>query len=42
MSEGGRQARRPKSRPETLRRRTAILKAATEVFGMKGYANASL
>ena len=34
--------RRPKSRPETLRKRTAILKAATEVFGLKGYANASL
>ncbi len=34
--------RPPKTRPETLRRRTAILKAATEVFGLKGYSNASL
>lgn len=36
------QGRLPKTRPETLRRRIAILKAATEVFGLKGYANASL
>lgn len=31
-----------KSRPETIRKKQEILQAATEVFGQKGYTNASL
>lgn len=34
--------RSPKSRPETVAKRMVILKQAVEVFGEKGYANASL
>jgi Transcriptional regulator len=32
----------PKSRPETLERRAEILRAATQVFAAKGFANATL
>lgn len=34
--------RRPRSRPETLRKRAEILRAAVEIFGSKGYANGTL
>ncbi|MFZ4893014.1 TetR/AcrR family transcriptional regulator [Plantibacter sp. Mn2098] len=34
--------RQPRSRPETLLKRTEILKAAAETFGSKGYANGTL
>ncbi|HEY1105944.1 MAG TPA: TetR/AcrR family transcriptional regulator, partial [Agromyces sp.] len=35
-------AKRPKSRPETLAKRREILRAATEVFGSKGFTNGTL
>ncbi|RMB57270.1 TetR/AcrR family transcriptional regulator [Tessaracoccus antarcticus] len=34
--------RTPRMRPETLRRRRDILRAATQVFGSKGYTNGTL
>jgi AcrR family transcriptional regulator len=34
--------KRPRSRPATLRKREEILKAATEIFGSKGFANGTL
>lgn len=34
--------RQPRSRPETLLKRTEILKAAADTFGSKGYANGTL
>lgn len=34
--------RQPRSRPETLLKRTEILKAAADIFGSKGYANGTL
>ncbi|MFF2272926.1 TetR/AcrR family transcriptional regulator [Agromyces sp. NPDC058136] len=35
-------AKRPRSRPETLAKRREILRAATEVFGSKGFTNGTL